>query len=380
MARLIGSVVVFLFFLSGCKDDIPEPLTFDNLGKPTYKRTEFTLAQPEFFPPFPQQIILTKEIVNLGRHLFYEKKLSGDGTQSCASCHNQEWAFSDNGKQFSEGIDGSIGDKNAMAIINLAYGNGFFWDGRSTTLEKQAIEPVINPIEMHNTWKAAINTLKGDTFYVNRFYEAFGTDDWDSTHAAEAIAQFEKTMLSSQSPFDDAVKQAGGLKGVEIFLRRYSEDVYNGYLIFNREPRKTANSPAGGDCFHCHSADNMLFTDNKFQNNGLDANPDEGLMAVTGLASDKGKFKTTTLRNIANTAPYMHDGRFKTLEEVVEFYNSKVVSSSPNLAPIMKDGGGGIGIVDGLNLTKDEKDDLIAFLKALSDPEFMKNADFSDPK
>jgi cytochrome c peroxidase len=377
MKRAIAAYIfVVILAAVSCKKDV-DPIEVPCIDKPEYKRTEFTLSAPEYFPPFPQNTVLTREIVNLGRHLFYEKKLSGDATQSCGSCHNQSFGFTDNGKQFSEGIDGKVGDVNAMAIINLNYGNGFFWDGRSPTLEAQAIEPVINPIEMHNTWKAAIETLKSDTFYVNRFYEAFGTDDWDSSHAAEAIAQFEKTLLSSNSYFDDAVKQAGGLQGVNIFLR--DPAVARGYRIFNTEPRKTSSSPGGGDCFHCHAVDNLLFTDNKFQNNGLDVNPKLGLMKVTGKESDRGKFKTPTLRNIEKTGPYMHDGRFNTLEEVVEFYNSGVKANSPNLAPIMKDGGSGTGIADGLNLTPQEKSDLIAFLKALTDETFLTDPAFSDP-
>jgi len=378
MNRII-IVLLILFSIVGCKKD-PDPVVEcpPDSTKPEHKRTEFTLTAPQYFPPFPENTILTKEIVNLGRHLFYEKKLSGDGTQSCASCHNQKNAFSDNEKQFSEGIDGKVGDMNAMVIFNLNWGNGFFWDGRSPTLKSQAIEPVINPIEMHNTWTNAINTLKGDTFYVNRFYEAFGIDDWDSTHAAQAIAQFEKTLLSSNSQWDMTVSQAGGVKNVEIYLQQISAAVYRGYRIFNTEPRRLGASAPGGDCFHCHSADNMLFTDNKFQNNGLDLNPDRGLEKVTGKSTDLGKFKTPTLRNVAESGPYMHDGRFKTLEEVIDFYNSGVVGSSPNIAPIMNDGGSGIS--GGLRLTPSEKADLLAFLKILSDPTFMSNSEFSDPK
>ncbi|MBD78471.1 MAG: cytochrome-c peroxidase [Crocinitomicaceae bacterium] len=368
------SILLFILVFIACKKDPdPEPTVCDN-GKPEHKRTEFILTAPKYFPPFPENTVLTKEIVNLGRHLFYEKRLSGDGTQSCASCHNQEFAFSDNERQFSEGIDGILGDVNAMNTFNLNWGNGFFWDGRSPTMEAQAIEPVINPIEMHNTWKNAINTLKGDPFYINRFYEAFGIDDWDSTHAAIAIAQFEKTLISSESEFDVAVALVNNKIPPNL-----GPSASRGYKIFNTEPRRISGAAPGGDCFHCHSADNMLFTDNNFQNNGLDLVPDAGLSKVTGKSTDIGKFKTPTLRNIEKTGPYMHDGRFKTLEEVVEFYNSGVVSNSPNLAPIMSDGGTGSGIAQGLNLTKSEKEDLIAFLKTLTDNEFLTNPEFSDP-
>ncbi|MGB0402624.1 MAG: cytochrome-c peroxidase [Salibacteraceae bacterium] len=370
------SVILFgiILLVTSCKKDNDEE-DCEPTG-PEYKRTEYTLQPPAYFPPFPQQIILTEEIVSLGRSLFYEKKLSGDGTQSCASCHNQAYGFSDYGNQFSEGIDGLKGDMNAMAIINLNWANGFFWNGRSATLEIQAIEPVINPIEMHNTWESAINTLKGDSFYIAKFYEAFGTNDWDSTHAAEAIAQFEKTLLSGNSVYDEynAIWEQNG--GAQIVWP--SPEVQRGYRIFTSEP-KSVSGVAGGDCYHCHSVDNLLFTNNEFMNNGLDVNPKQGLADVTGLSTDIGKFKVPTLRNVEKTGPYMHDGRFQTLKDVVNYYNSGVNANSPNIASIMEDSGGGVGIADGLNLTDDEKDDLIAFLKSLTDNQFLTNPDFSDP-
>ena len=372
--------ILSILFISivGCKKDeegLVPPIDCGTSTKPEYKRTEFTLVTPKYFPPFPENTVLTREIVNLGRHLFYEKKLSGDGSLACAGCHNQSFAFSDNEKRFSEGIDGEVGDINAMVIFNLNWGNGFFWDGRSPRLEEQAIDPVINPVEMHNTWKVAINSLKGDTFYVNHFYEAFGIDDWDSSHATIAIAQFEKTLLSSESRFDKAVDLVGGINGIPPRFNDPSEA--RGYRIFNTEVRRISGAAPGGDCFHCHSSDNMLFTDNKFQNNGLDLSPDMGLGKVTGKSSDIGKFKTPTLRNIEKSGPYMHDGRFQTLEDIIEFYNSGVEGNSPNIAPIMSDGGA--GIAGGLNLSASEKADLLAFLKTLTDPGFLTNSELSDP-
>lgn len=361
--------------VSSCKKDDEDPIACES-GLPEYKRTEYTLQPPAYFPPFPQPIILTEEIVSLGRSLFYEKRLSADGTQSCASCHNQAYGFTDNGLQFSEGIDGIKGKLTSMPLFNMNWSNGFFWNGRSGTLEIQAIEPVINPIEMHNTWVNAINTLKGDSFYVNEFYRAFGTNDWDSSQAVEAIAQFEKTLLSGNSVYDEynAIWEQNG--GAQI--QWPSPEVQRGYRIFTSEP-KSVSGVAGGDCYHCHSVDNLLFTNNEFMNNGLDVNPKQGLADVTGLATDIGKFKVPTLRNIEKTGPYMHDGRFKTLEDVVEYYNSGVNANSPNLASIMEDSGGGVGIADGLSLTAREKADLIAFLKALTDNQFLTNQDFSDP-
>ncbi|UTW61222.1 c-type cytochrome [bacterium SCSIO 12741] len=339
--------------------------TSDNrVFNPTY----FNLQKPPYFPDFPQTYKLSEEGVALGRKLFYEKRLSGDGTQSCASCHSQEFAFTDNGRQFSKGIDGKEGDMNAMSLFNLGYSIGFFWNGRSATLQDQAIEPVINPIEMHNTWEKAINTIKGDKEYIDMFYAAFGTDNWDSTHAAEAISQFELTLLSYGSEYDEAVAKINGDPNIDPPL---PPSPYRGLRIFNSEPTPTGG---GGDCFHCHNSDNMLFTNNSYMNNGLDSDPEDGLMEVSGRASDKGKFKVPTLRNVEFTGPYMHDGRFETLEEVIDFYNTDV-KDSPTLDKIMKDH----GIAGGLNLTNQEKADLVAFLKTLSDPSFKTNPAFSDP-
>ncbi|MCB0480322.1 MAG: c-type cytochrome [Flavobacteriales bacterium] len=377
-AVLLGILVT----LSQCKKEdpmesvpatkVPVPPVAPPPAKPPFNPTKFTLAPPLYFPPFPSHVntVLSKEAVALGRKLFFEKRLSGDNTQSCASCHNQKFAFSDNGKAFSTGIDGKDGDMNAMAIVNLAWGNGFFWNGRSTTMEKQAIEPVRNPIEMHSTWEVGLKKLKEDSVYVNMFWAAFGVEDFDSSHAASAITQFEMTLLSANSEYDKAVaKTQNDPRVAPIFT---DASVRRGFIIFTTEP-----SPNGGgaDCFHCHNPDNMLFTNNGFLNNGLDVSPKDGYKEVTGLETDRGKFKVPTLRNVQYSYPYMHDGRFKTLEEVVEFYNSGVNFNSPNISAFMNKP----GRTSGLNLKVQEKKDLVNFLKALSDQDFLNNTEFGEP-
>lgn len=384
--KLLALVVVALFVFTSCKRKDPgfeRPMAEidSSIYKFECKNTPVTLTEPAYFPKFPRRVVeteFTAERIALGRKLFYETKLSGDNTMSCASCHNQTLAFTDNGKAVSVGIDGKAGTKNSMALFNLAYSPAFFWDGRSTTIEAQALEPVMDPIEMHETWTNAINKLKGDDVYNRMFYEAYCTESYDSTHAADAIAQFELTLLSGNSEYDKAVAKIQG--DFRIAPAFSSAEIARGYRIFNSEVSKNGG---GGDCFHCHSTDNMLFTNNRFMNNGLDDNPKPGLHNTTGREEDYGKFKVPTLRNIEYTAPYMHDGRFASLEEVVEFYNSGVRKNSRNIEPIIVFGdtvrGTGNGIADGLNLTSQEKKDLVTFLKALSDKDFISNPDFSDP-
>tara|TARA_B100000795_G_scaffold82181_1_gene59371 strand:+ start:25019 stop:26194 length:1176 start_codon:yes stop_codon:yes gene_type:complete len=387
LLKILGFFGLFFTVILSCKKNEIEIPPFPDMTDTTAgyqcKTTPYSLIQPTYFPPYPTPILnieMTEERIALGRKLFYETKLSGDNTMSCASCHNQNYAFTDNKRALSIGIDGKSGTKNSMALFNLAYSPAFFWDGRSSTLEKQVLVPVIDPIEMHETWKNAIVKLKGEEVYNRMFYEAFCTADYDSTHAAKAITQFELTLVSSNSIFDKAVDRTGNDRNIGPQFGAGEEQISRGFRIFNGEVSKNGG---GGDCFHCHSTDNMLFTNNDFMNNGLDDNPSEGFFVVTRNETNRGQFKVPTLRNVEHTGPYMHDGRFETLEEVVEFYNSGIRKNSINIEPIMVSGdtanGSGSGIADGLNLTTQEKADLVAFLKALSDSDFLNNKDFSDP-
>jgi cytochrome c peroxidase len=315
-------------------------------GSCIFNTTPYTIATPFGFPDMiiPTDNPTTVEGIALGDKLFHDKILSGDGTQSCASCHMQTAGFSDTNR-FSAGIDGLMGDRNASAIINAGWNTTNFWDGRAITLEDQAFGPVVNPIEMNDTWPNVENKLNANQEYKQLFKEVFNINNIDSTHVVRAIAQFERTLVSANSKFDKYLNNEVQLSPSEL----------NGYTIFNTEK---------GDCFHCHGT--QLFMDNSFHNNGLDAEPftDLGLAKITGNTEDNGKFKTPTLRNIEASAPYMHDGRFATLEEVVEHYNSGGVYSS-TIDPKMKK----VGI--GLQLTNQEKADLIAYLKTLTDTDFI---------
>lgn len=325
-----------------------------------YNPTPAVAGYPEYVKkyigdmPQPVDNALTVEGIALGRMLFYEKMLSDNMTMSCATCHKQENAF-DDPRPFSEGTNGVFGDRNAMAIINLGWDKHFFWDGRRSSLEGQAHDPVTNPIEMANTWPEVVKRLQNSGKYPDLFFKAFGTKTIDSNLVTKAIAQFERTLVSFNSRFDKYFYQgdSAALTQPEI----------NGLLLFTGKAM----------CNHCHVT-NTLFTDREIRNNGLDDDPaDGGLMKFTANAADRGKFKVPTLRNIAVTGPYMHDSRFNTLEEVVDFYSSNVKQGSPNLDEHMPDFGTGI------NLSSQEKAELVAFLKALTDQDFLTNENFSDP-
>jgi cytochrome c peroxidase len=307
--------------------------------------------QPPFFPEMiiPADNPQTEEGIELGRMLFNDKILSGDNTQACADCHFTENSFSDP-RQFSVGIDGIAGDRQAMVIVNLGWQTKFFWDGRAGSLEEQALAPVTNPIEMHETWSNAIAKLKDIGLYRRLFVQAFNEEDFDSTHASKAMAQFMRTLVSYNSKYDKVTRGEAILTAEEL----------DGRDIFNTER---------GDCFHCHGS--IMFTDDDSHNNGLDAtHQDSGVWLVTADPQDIGLFRTPTLRNIELSAPYMHDGRFNTLDEVIEFYSSGL-EASPTVDPLMKH-----VAVGGIQFTNVEKENLKAFLLTLTDFDFIENPQY----
>lgn len=343
------------------KLNIPSPSS-----KWEYNPTPYNLNIPQHFPPIsiPFNNPLTIQGVELGRKLFYDPILSGDGSQACADCHKQANAFTDP-NQFSTGIEGLQGNRNSMTIINMAWAPDFlFWDGRANSLENQALGPVVNPIEMHNTWKNASSKLQMHPQYPKLFFEAFGTANIDSSIVVKAIAQFERILISSNSRFDKWMKQEIIPTSLEL----------QGFNLFITDRNVNAGI-AGADCFHCHPHSNGMFTDFILHNNGLDNEPfaDKGLGEITQNPSDYGKFRTPTLRNWAFSAPYMHDGRFQTIDEVINFYSSGLKHSS-TIDPLMKN------INDnGVQLSPMEKQALKAFLLMLNDTSFVTNPNFSKP-
>lgn len=354
-----GTFAIAIFFVVGsCKKD-----------KISYSVTPYKLDVPGHFPQMaiPQDNPMTVEGVALGRKLFYETKLSRDNSISCASCHKQENGFSDPNK-FSIGVDDQVGTRQSMALVNMGWQQSFFWDGRVKTLEEQIFHPVRDPIEMDLNWGEAVTRLKNDVNYSNEFYRAFNVENFDSTHVSKAIAQFLRTMISGKSKYDVMYKIYNDLP-----LTAYDQNLepqitteeWAGYELFF--------SLTGGDCLHCH--DGPLAQVHVFSNNGIDTDfKDLGRYLASGNPNDMGKFKVPTLRNIELTAPYMHDGRFQTLEEVVMHYSFGVQAESPNLDPMMEFAHQG-----GVNLDVQERELLLAFLKTFTDWDFVNNPDFSDP-
>ena len=359
MKKLILFYIVINFvFISACEQNEPEIL-------PVLDSTPYVLKIGDFpTQDLPADNPLTIAGVQLGRMLFYEKKLSKDLSQSCADCHQQKDAFSDI-RRFSVGVDKLEGDRQAMAVMNLAWhNNGLFWDGRAATVRDQSLGPIQNPIEMHETLPSVVAKLSADKKYKDQFIRAFGSDSITPLKMSLAMEQFMFTMVSTESKYDKYLRSEASLSASEE----------RGRKLFFTEFDPT-NKLRGAECFHCHA--NANFTNDDYMNNGLDNDSqfkDLGRYKVTNLDKDKARFKVPSLRNIEHTAPYMHDGRFATLEEVIDHYNSGVKNSKTvdqlmqyNLQP------------GGLKLTSDEKADLIAFLKTLSDPNFLTNAAFKTP-
>lgn len=361
-----------MVLLAACKDDDqPQPPGdgVDLTGIP-YAPTPYHLELPPGFPSMniPADNPLTVQGIDLGRHLFFDPILSADSTVSCASCHDPRLSFTD-GKEVSIGVGGQTGTRSAMALINVGFfNNGLFWDGRAATLEDQALQPVENPVEMAERWENVEAKLQRHPMYQKKFREAFGIKNSKeiTRHlAAKAIAQFERIMISSNSKFDRKIYQ----KDPDPFL--FSDLETDGYFIYFDDLN---NSQVAGHCAHCHDGGPLLTSDDYF-NNGiqdvktLDEFQDIGRGAITGKRSDNGKFRAPTLRNIALTAPYMHDGRFKTLEEVIEHYNSGGhFVENVNAQSIQP-----------LHLSEYDKKALLAFLKTFTDTSFVNNPLLQNP-
>jgi cytochrome c peroxidase len=295
--------------------------------------------------PVPPDNPVTVEAVELGRKLFYDPKVSGDNTLSCASCHNPLLGFSD-GRKVSTGVGGKFGVRNAPSVVNAAFSAVQFWDGRAPDLEEQAAGPISNPIEMNQKHEVFVSMLNVDPAYKRDFEKAFGPGPVTIGKVKKALASFERTVISGNSPFDRY--QFGGDKTA------LSPAAIRGLEIF-RDSKK-------GNCVTCHTIERTyaLFTDQRFHNLGIGVNAegeltDLGRYEQTKIESDKGAFKTPTLRNVATSAPYMHDGSLKTLRDVVDFY----VGGGNSNPYIDKD-------IKGLKLTAFEREDLVEFLKSLT--------------
>jgi len=346
-ANLPGSFRVRQFLTS-----VPAPVSAKN-RRPIELPEKYTPFRFQMAPTFPMPDLpmdnpLIEERVSLGQKLFEEPAFSKDNSISCLACHNPEKGFSDP-RRFSIGIHGDPSTRNSMTLWNLAWKKDFFWDGRATSLRQQVLLPVQDHDEMDESLERVAKKLTSNPSYPPLFNKAFGSTKIDADRIALALEQFVLSLTSYRSKFDLAMAGLTQLtseeqKGFELFMTEF-------------EPRM---GQRGADCFHCHGG--ALFTDSQFHNNGLDiSSADLGRAKITGRDSDQGKFSTPTLRNVALTAPYMHDGRFKTLEEVIDHYSSGVQRSptlDPNLAKHP---------IDGIGLTSADKKALVAFLKTLTD-------------
>lgn len=368
---LLAAALLTLIGFTACQDDNGNPITCDpcvdnDIIDAPYNPQAYAIEVPAWFPKpvIPPDNPLTVDGIALGRHLFFDPILSSDSTQSCATCHDPKLSFTD-GNKTSRGVLGIDGKRSSMAIVNMAYNTkGFFWDGRAATLEAQALLPVEDHTELNESWDNVVEKLQGHKDYPALFRKAFGIDkksEISKELAVKAIAQFERTLISYQSRFDQIVWEQQGWptdaeqRGRDLFFVEFAN-----------------NSLDHPGCSHCHGS--LLFTENNYFNNGIDSVAtlngfsDFGLGTVTGNVYDNGKFRAPTLRNIALTAPYMHDGRFATLGEVLGHYATGghgVANEDANIRPF--------------TLTEQQKQDLISFLNMLTDTSFIHNPAFQPP-
>jgi len=338
-SKVVTLVAVLLLFLYGCQKT---PIDTDPLSQP---------SRPAHFPQAHYQFgdnTYSKEGFLLGRKLFFDPLLSKDNTISCASCHHQQYAFSDAGFALSTGINGLLGTRNSPPMFNLAWQKTFMWDGGIVHIEIMPLAPINNPVEMDQGLNDLLDKLSNHPQYPQLFNKAFGRDSIDSQQFFWALAQYMSNVVSADSKYDQYIK------GEATFSAQEQE----GLQLFRTH------------CEDCHSE--PLFTNYSYYNNGIDTTfADEGRFRITLDSADLGKFKVPSLRNIEKTYPYMHDGRFLTLEDVIEHYTTAIQPSS-TLAPVLAAHQGGIP------LSAAEQDAILAFLKTLTDETFLNNPDYSE--
>lgn len=295
---------------------------------------------------------ITKDGFELGRKLFYDPILSANNTISCGSCHIQTSAFTHHGHTVSHGIFDRMGTRNSPPIMNLAWNTSFMWDGGIFDLDLQAIAPITNHVEMDETMANVLTKLHSSSQYPALFKKAFGSDEISTSDFLKALSQFMLMCVSNNSKYDSVMRHEAG--------KAFTADEQEGYTVFKQK------------CGSCHKE--PLFTDYSFRNNGISISGvnDEGRYLITQNETDKYKFKVPSLRNLAYTAPYMHDGRFFTLEAVLDHYTNQV-QNTPNLDPAFQQ-----DVQLGLSITADQKLKIIAFLSTLNDKSFLLDKRFSE--
>jgi cytochrome c peroxidase len=313
----------------------------------------------------PRDNRVTDDGATLGRVLFYDTRLSANNTVSCGSCHHQKYGFSDPNR-FSKGHAGKETDRNAMPLVNVRFypGGRFFWDERAATLEEQVLKPIQSPLEMGQTLPAVLAMIEKGPYYPGLFEKAFGDPKASPERMSKALAQFVRSLVSYQSKYDEGRAKVDSR---DDDFPNFTREENRGKAVFNRR------------CATCHlQSGEAGFFMNGVRNNGLDGDVrtgDGGVGDLTLSPGQMGRFKSPTLRNVEVSGPYMHDGRLKTLEEVVDHY-SKNIKPHPNLDGRLR---GQVGRNDRPNISDRDKAALVAFLKTLTDEKFLTDPKFSDP-
>jgi cytochrome c peroxidase len=331
-------ILSIILTVNSCVPDVDPPVT-----QPLF-------YQPDGFPATSGQLAnnpVTYYGFSLGKKLFYDPILSVDSTVSCGTCHQQWAAFSNLDHKLSHGINDLEGTRNSPPLFNLAWHSNFFWDGGSSHIEMQPIGPITNPVEMNETLPNALIKLQRSSYYPAMFKKAFGSDSITTQSMTRALAQFMSSLISANSKYDK----------VKAGTATFTVDEQNGYMLFKSK------------CESCHKE--PLMTDLTYRNNGLDLHfaADPGRARITLQPSDSGKFKVPSLRNIAVSYPYMHDGRLNSLSKVIDHYRSGIVQSS-TIDPLLSSGN--------MSITDAEKQQLILFLNTLTDPTFLNDKRFSE--
>jgi cytochrome c peroxidase len=308
--------------------------------------------RPDNFPdPVYETLNVTQESFELGRKLFYETALSRDNSISCGSCHVQSAAFTQHGHDISHGIEDRLGNRNSPPIMNLAWNKFFFWDGGVFHLDLFPVSPITNPVEMDEKMENILVKLRAKPDYRQQFKTVYGSDEISANQIYKALSHFMIMCVSSDSKYDSVMRKTGAA---------FTPGESKGYDLFR------------ANCSSCHKE--PLFTDGSFRNNGLDNtfNPDKGRQTITLDQQDEYKFKVPSLRNLTYTLPYMHDGRFTTIDQVLDHYAKGVRDSHTLDAELKKNNTLGIALTD------QEKVNLKAFLKTLDDPYFITRKDLSE--
>lgn len=378
-------LLLVVFVMASCKKDLPVdpfagvlnlpevPYGYASITLPNHFRVNAGGGLPSSVTAhdnMPAGNAITDNGATLGRVLFYDKNLSRNGTVSCASCHQQAHAFSDP-ERLSVGFENGRTRRHSMSLVHARYyqRGRFFWDERAATLEQQVLMPIQDEVEMGLTLAELEAKVRSKPYYAPLFTDAFGDATISSDRIARALAQFVRSIVSYQSKYDvgRAMVQTPG----QPFPNFTPQENQGKQLFF------LPVNGGGGGCLGCHTSEAFINAPVGPFNNGLDAvsTTDRGAFESDGRPNLVGAFKTTSLRNIAESAPYMHDGRFATLEEVVEHYNSGI-QAHPNLAPALRSPA---GTPIRLNFTEAQKNALVAFMRTLSDPAFLSDPKYADP-